>query len=205
MKPRLIPALALATAIGSTLFIAMRADAQQQAAAPRVEQNLAQFRGPMARMSPEDRAALLDARIAAVKAGLKLTPDQEKMWPAVEGAVRDGANKMRALVEQTRSAPRPADPVERLRRMADVDTARGDALHKVVDAAQPLYASLTDDQKRRLPILMHGPRGPREAMGECLRHWWNGDSGERRDRRDGDGAPPRDRRSQPDAGNPERL
>jgi hypothetical protein len=41
------------------------------------------------RMSPEDRAAFTDARIAAVKAGLKLTPDQEKLWPPVEAAVRD--------------------------------------------------------------------------------------------------------------------
>ena len=41
------------------------------------------------RMSPEDRAAFTDARIAAVKAGLKLTPDQEKLWPPVESAVRE--------------------------------------------------------------------------------------------------------------------
>jgi hypothetical protein len=41
------------------------------------------------RMSPEDRAAFADARIAAVHAGLKLTPDQEKLWPPVEAAVRD--------------------------------------------------------------------------------------------------------------------
>ena len=43
------------------------------------------------RMSPEDRAAFADARIAAVHAGLKLTPDQEKLWPPVETAVRDFA------------------------------------------------------------------------------------------------------------------
>ena len=36
------------------------------------------------RMNPEDRAAFADARIAAVHAGLKLTPDQEKLWPPVE-------------------------------------------------------------------------------------------------------------------------
>ena len=41
------------------------------------------------RMSPEDRAAFADARIAAVHAGLKLTADQEKLWPPVESAVRD--------------------------------------------------------------------------------------------------------------------
>src|SRR5471030_1533926 len=43
------------------------------------------------RMSLEDRAAFADARIAAVHAGLKLTPDQEKLWPPVESAVRDFA------------------------------------------------------------------------------------------------------------------
>src|ERR1700704_2576541 len=41
------------------------------------------------RINPEDRAALTDAPIAAVKTGLKLTPDQEKLWPPVEAAVRD--------------------------------------------------------------------------------------------------------------------
>src|ERR1700712_313183 len=43
------------------------------------------------RMSSEDRAAFADARIAAVKAGLKLNADKEKLWPPVESAVRDFA------------------------------------------------------------------------------------------------------------------
>ena len=40
-------------------------------------------------MSVEDRAAMADAKIAAVHAGLKLSADQEKLWPPVESAVRD--------------------------------------------------------------------------------------------------------------------
>src|ERR1700739_3179468 len=43
------------------------------------------------RFTPEDRAAFADARIAAIHAGLKLTPDQEKLWPPVEAAARDFA------------------------------------------------------------------------------------------------------------------
>src|SRR5512139_4247751 len=43
------------------------------------------------RMNPEDRAAFVDARIAAVHAGLKLTADQEKLWPPVEAAVKEFA------------------------------------------------------------------------------------------------------------------
>ena len=51
------------------------------------------------RMSPEDRAAYADARIAAVHAGLKLTADQEKLWPPVETAVRELAKLRIDFVE----------------------------------------------------------------------------------------------------------
>ena len=36
------------------------------------------------RPSAEDISAFADARIAALKAGLRLTPDQDKNWPAFE-------------------------------------------------------------------------------------------------------------------------
>jgi hypothetical protein len=36
------------------------------------------------RLSPEDRAAFLDARIAALKAGLELNAEQEKNWAPLE-------------------------------------------------------------------------------------------------------------------------
>ena len=46
-------------------------------------------RGPHWRPSAEDVSAFTDARVAALHAGLKLTADQEKNWPAVESALRD--------------------------------------------------------------------------------------------------------------------
>ena len=36
-----------------------------------------------------DRAAMLDAGLAGLRAGLKLTPDQDKLWPPFEAAIRD--------------------------------------------------------------------------------------------------------------------
>src|SRR5665213_890629 len=78
------------------------------------------------RMNPEDRAALTDARIAAVHAGLKLTPDQEKLWPPLEAAVRDFAKmrmdranaRMNARPDDTKDVPSQDDPVARLRQRA---------------------------------------------------------------------------------------
>src|SRR4030088_525889 len=79
------------------------------------------------RMNPEDRAAFADARIAAVHAGLKLTADQEKLWPPVETAVKefaklriDRANaRMNAMRDDNRDRPTPNDPVTRLRERAE--------------------------------------------------------------------------------------
>ena len=121
-----------------------------------------------ARMSPEDRAAMADAKIAAVHAGLKLTADQEKMWPPVESAVRelvkirlDRAAARDAAREAARAnpdAPKP-DPVTRLRKRADSMLASATAMKKIADAADPLYKTLDDGQKRRLALLTrHGHR-----------------------------------------------
>ena len=115
------------------------------------------------RMNPEDRAAFTDARIAAVKAGLKLTPDQEKLWPPVEAAVRDLAKlridranaRLNAQRDDSQDAQKPEDPVARLRERADTMATTAAAMKKIADAADPLYKSLDDGQKRRLAILTY--------------------------------------------------
>ena len=124
------------------------------------------------RMSPEDRAAFADARIAAVKAGLKLNADQEKLWPPVEAAVRDFAKLRIDRANARMNAPRddssqqkPDDPVTRLRDRADTMAATAAAMKKIADAADPLYKTLDDGQKRRLAVLtrMDGRFGGGEA------------------------------------------
>ncbi|MCA6114381.1 Spy/CpxP family protein refolding chaperone [Bradyrhizobium sp. WSM 1738] len=111
------------------------------------------------RMSPEDRAAYADARIAAVHAGLKLTAEQEKLWPPVEAAVREFAklkiDRANARMGASRddSSQKPDDPVSRLRERADNMAASAAAMKKIADAADPLYKTLDDSQKRRLAVL----------------------------------------------------
>jgi hypothetical protein len=118
-------------------------------------------RGP----SQEDRAAFTDARIAALKAGLRLTAEQEKLWPNFEAALREIAKSRmdRRLARQ--SEPAPADPVERLRRQADALSTAGAGLKRLADAQEPLYKSLDDSQKNRFQVLsrMLAPRHMRFA------------------------------------------
>lgn len=116
---------------------------------------LEQFqRGPTA----EDVSALIDARVAALRAAAKLTPEQEKNWPPVEQAVR-------ALAQQrfdhmaTRRNTASADPIERLRQRADFMAERSAGLRRLADAAQPLYQSLDESQRRRLAFVMRRSMG----------------------------------------------
>jgi hypothetical protein len=55
------------------------------------------------RLSADDIAAFADARIAALKAGLELTPDQAKNWPPFEAALHNMAQLriQRMLTRQT--------------------------------------------------------------------------------------------------------
>ena len=168
MRKSIIAAIAAVAVIGSTAVYAQH-----------------RFHHP--RMSAQDRAAFVDAKIAAVHAGLQLTPDQEKNWPPVEAAVRDFAKQRidranaRASERDLRRAERDQkgvenrgtdqaspnkswDPVARLRERADNMAATAASLKRIADAADPLYKTLDDGQKRRLAVLTrmggsHGWRG----------------------------------------------
>src|SRR5262245_12098085 len=138
-------------------------------------------RGPdVGQTTPEDRAAFLNARIAALKAGLGLTADQEKNWPPFEQAVRDIAKLRAERWEAMKNAAPDGDPIERVRRRADGLTRFGAALKQLADTAQPLYASLDDAQKRRFTLLA---RYMRPHMGHHRGMWWRG-HGMGRDRDD---------------------
>jgi len=125
--------------------------------------------------SAEDMIAFGDARIAALHAGLKLTADQEKNWPAVESALRDIAKQRSERFAARASANRPTDPMERLSLRAEVMSQRGAALKKLADAAGPLYKSLDEAQKHRFTVLAR--LGGRHFGEERGRHEHRGPGG----------------------------
>jgi len=122
--------------------------------------------------SAADVAAFTDARIAAMKAGLELTPDQAKNWPPFEQAVRDMAQiridriKAREAGDQQQSQQQMS-PFDRLSRRADNMAKRSAALKKVAEAGAPLYQSLDDAQKSRFVRLAHMLRPHRPGF----EHW----------------------------------
>ncbi len=111
-----------------------------------------------------DREAMLDARIAGLKAGLRLTPDQDKLWGPFEAALRDFANarmaRMKAMIEREAKdgdadKADDASPLDRLDRVGTRLSEVGASLKKIADTGKPLYASLDDQQKRMFGFLSH--------------------------------------------------
>ena len=106
----------------------------------------------------EEPAFMLDAKLAGMKAALKLTPDQEKAWAPFETAVRDGDSARRdgwkAARARMESDQRP-NPIEGLNFMSEGLGKASAEVKKVADAAKPLYDGLNEDQKHRFgPLLM---------------------------------------------------
>lgn len=92
-----------------------------------------------AKPSPASRRAgraghmLDDAQIASIKRRLHLTPDQQRMWPAVEAALRSIAFE-REREGRGRGTPGAIDP-------------NSPAVQDLKSAAIPLIMSFSDDQK----------------------------------------------------------
>jgi hypothetical protein len=135
-------------------------------------------RGMMGRLSPDDVSAFVDAHIAALRAGLKLSAEQERLWSSVEDAMRGLARLHLTHMQAMRQSPGTMadDPVGLLRGMAGRMSQGADAVRKLADAAAPLYATLDDAQKRRLQVLVRMGSGSMMSLGgRGMMRGWTGD------------------------------
>jgi len=108
--------------------------------------------GGPALFSRDDAGAFLEARIAALHAGLQLTPEQERLWSPFEQAFRD-RGKLRIAGVAGGPPPAAEDPIARLQRRADALLQQGTVLKRLAEAAAPLWHSFDEGQKRRFAVL----------------------------------------------------
>ena len=100
-----------------------------------------------------------------MKAALQLTPDQQKLWPAVESAIRARAEDRKARLakiaetvgkrvdENPVEVMRNRDPIAFLQRRAEALAQRSADLDKLAEAWQPLYKTLSPEQRQRMAAL----------------------------------------------------
>ena len=121
--------------------------------------------GAQGRISAADWNTLTDLRIDLVKAALQLTPDQMKFWPAVENAIRNRAEGRQARIakmaetvgSKIQEGPievlRNRDPINFMQRRAEALGQRAANLKDLAAAWEPLYQTLSQEQKKRMTAL----------------------------------------------------
>jgi hypothetical protein len=84
-------------------------------------------------------AVLNDAQIVSIKRRLNLTPDQERMWPSVEAALRN--------LSYAKASPQRGHDAAQV--VASIDPASAE-VQNLKTAAMPLVMSFSGDQMREL-------------------------------------------------------
>ena len=117
------------------------------------------------RISLADWNKLTDLRIDLVKSALQMTPDQQKLWPAVESAIRSNAKDRQARFakvaetvgkradESSVEIMRNRDPIAFLQRRSQALAQRSADLNKLAEAWEPLYKTLSPEQRQRMAAL----------------------------------------------------
>ena len=106
----------------------------------------------------------VEGRIAFLKTELKITDAQLPQWNAFADALRSNAKRMaemRGTMMQggmTGQAP-PVNAPERFGRMEKMMTAMLETVRSTKAALDPLYAVLSDEQKKMADTLLRGPMG----------------------------------------------
>lgn len=98
-----------------------------------------------------------EAKIARLKASLRLTEEQEREWGRFESTLKDISKKRAerriALIDEwdKRDAERkPLTHAEALRKHADALTLRAEEIRAIADAADPFTEKLDAVQRRRV-------------------------------------------------------
>jgi hypothetical protein len=103
---------------------------------------------PARRVTSRSNNVLNDAQIASIKRRLNLTPEQERMWPPVEAALRKIVYTKSAMNPHTRGAQSSGSPA------AYIDPTSAE-VRQLKAAALPLITRLNDEQKREVKMLAY--------------------------------------------------
>ena len=123
----------------------------------------AEMRGPgmpgggMAGMSM--MAGHVEGRLAFLKTELKITDAQLPLWNAVADVIRANAKTMGGMGDGMMGDMQTSTLPEKLAAREKMMTAHLEALRKLKAAVDPLYAALSDEQKKTADELLIGPMG----------------------------------------------
>ena len=86
--------------------------------------------------------------IAHLHQELKITPAQEALFQKLADVMRENAETMSTLAKKRADAAQTMTAVDDLKSYAEISEAHAEGSKKMIAAFQPLYDSMSDDQKK---------------------------------------------------------
>ena len=96
----------------------------------------------------------IEGQIAFYKAELKITDAQTAQWNVFADALRTNAGHLRQAMMKARETQGAATAPEQMEHRIAMLTELHDAMQAMLAGAKPLYATLSDDQKKVADELM---------------------------------------------------
>jgi protein CpxP len=154
--------LVLATlATATSLAFASGAFAQTAASAPASASASAAM---SAKAEKADKR--LEERIKDLHTQLQITPQQEPLWSKVADTMRSNAQTMHGLYQDRMSKTESFNAVDDLKSYGDLAQAHADSVKSLESAFEPLYAALSDTQKKAADTAFRNGGGKPHALGK---------------------------------------
>jgi periplasmic protein CpxP/Spy len=131
---------ALAVAAVLLAFIVLASPSPSCAASPDA--------GPAVATGKASKVDRVEMRIKELHAKLKIVPAQEELWNGVTQVMRDNAKTMEALIKARSENATTMNAIDDLKSYSEIADAHADGLKKFIPAFEPLYASMSDAQKK---------------------------------------------------------
>ena len=120
----------------------------------------------MATAGKASKTERVEVRIKELHTKLKITPSQQGLWDNVTKVMRDNAITMEALIKARSEKAGTANAVDDLKSYSGIAEAHADGLKKFIPVFEPLYASMSDAQKKDADTLFHH-RGRTKGKGKA--------------------------------------
>ena len=114
---------------------------------------------PIGSQTAVDQAA---ARIKYLHDRLRITAEQEPLWDAVAETIRESASDLTPVLKERMRAATSGSAPDVLRSYEVLGDAQLDNLKKIIAAFDPLYAGMSDEQKKIADAILR--EGAQNAM-----------------------------------------
>jgi hypothetical protein len=102
---------------------------------------------PMAKSGAKSDMGV-ESHIKDLHAQLQITAAEETQWAAVAKAMRHSAIETDKAIDKREALVKSANAIDNLNAYGDIAQAHADGVKRLAAAFAPLYASMSDDQKK---------------------------------------------------------